>query len=201
MDVKFSEGSIELQKELNYLDKLAIDFSSLLSKTKINHVIISGYEAILFGRNRASEDIDLFIEKIGKEKFQEFWNLMQEGGFWCINADLSEAFSLLEDKLAIRFARKDEATPNIEVKFAKTDLDFYSLSNKIKVVLNGNEICIGPIELNIAYKLYLGSAKDIEDAVFLYEFFKNNLDRESLINFIRLLKVEHLAEENLWPSQ
>src|SRR3989344_1069167 len=102
MEMHFSKDRIELRKELNYLDRLAIDFSALLGKAGIKHVIISGYEAILFGRNRASEDIDLFIEKVDREKFRKFWDLMQKEGFWCINADMPEAFSLLEDKLAAR---------------------------------------------------------------------------------------------------
>jgi len=204
MELQFKGRDIIFDKELNHLDKLAIDFCAVLNKLKVKYVIISGYEAILFGRNRASEDIDMFIEKLSKEKFGQLWEGLQKEGFWCMNAEMDEAFSLLEDWLAPRFARKGEAYPNMEVKYAQKDLDFYSLSNKVKVILRGSEIYIGPLELNIAFKLRLGTDKDIEDARFLYKLFGeklHELDKESLLSFVRLMKVEDKAREYLWTAK
>ena len=86
----------------------------------------------------------------------------------------------------------------MEVKFAKDDLDFYSLGNRIKVMLNGAEIHIGPLELNIAFKLKLGTDKDIEDARFLYKLFEEKLSKEKLLSFVGLLKVEDKAREYIW---
>ncbi len=200
MEIEFGERKIKFEKVLNYLDKLAIDFCKILATAKIKYAIISGYEAILFGRNRASEDIDVFVEKTSKENFKKFWELMEEAGFWCINADFEDSFTLLEDGSAPRFARKNEVTPNVEVKYAKENLDFFSLNNRVCAELNGKKLFIGPIELNIAYKLYLGSQKDFEDAVFLYNLFKDKLNSERLISFIHLLKVEDRAKENLWSE-
>lgn len=199
MEIEFGKNKIIFEKELNALDMLAIDFCNVLNKLKVNYVIISGYEAVLFGRNRSSEDIDLFTKQVGKEKFQEIWSALQQSGFWCLNADFDEAFDLLENSMAPRFARKDEAVPNIEVKFAKEDLDIYSLENGIKVLLNGSEIYIGPFELNIAFKLFLGSDKDIEDAKFLYDLFADKLDQKKLKFFISQLKVEEKAKF-LWKT-
>ena len=59
MKLKFSKKKIEFRKELNDLDKFVIDFTSILNKLKIKYVIVSGYVAILFGRSRSSEDIDI----------------------------------------------------------------------------------------------------------------------------------------------
>lgn len=40
-----------------------------LVKNNIKYVIVSGYVAILFGRSRISEDVDLLVEHISFEKF------------------------------------------------------------------------------------------------------------------------------------
>ena len=44
----------------------------------------------------------------------------------------------------------------------------------------GASLCISPIDTQIAYKLFLGSDKDIEDAVYLWEIFKNDLDHNRM---------------------
>ena len=51
-------------------------------------------------------------------------------------------------------------------------------------------IYISPIELQIAYKLYLGTDKDLEDAFFLYELFKEKIDWRALNDYAGRLGVE-----------
>jgi hypothetical protein len=46
----------------------------------------------------------------------------------------------------------------------KNDLDRYSLSHRVLVDINGHAIPLAPFELQIAYKLGMGSEKDLEDA-------------------------------------
>ncbi len=41
----------------------------------------------------------------------------------------------------------------------------------------------------IAFKLYLGSDKDIEDAVYLYDIFLEHLDKVKLKQYMNILKV------------
>lgn len=62
MKLKFLKNKIEFKKELNDLDKFVVDFTSILNKLGINYVIVSGYVAILFGRNRTSEDVDIIMK-------------------------------------------------------------------------------------------------------------------------------------------
>ena len=57
MEIEFKNNKIKLEKELNDLDQFVIDFTSVLNKEHIIYVIVSGYVSILFGRNRASEDL------------------------------------------------------------------------------------------------------------------------------------------------
>ena len=48
---------------------------------------------------------------------------------------------------------------------------------------------LSPIELQIPYKLYLGSDKDIEDAVYLWMVFREMLDSDLLRSFMERLHV------------
>ncbi|PJA18088.1 MAG: hypothetical protein COX63_02465, partial [Candidatus Diapherotrites archaeon CG_4_10_14_0_2_um_filter_31_5] len=76
------------------------------------------------------------------------------------------------------------------LKFPKTDLNWYSLKNKLIAEINKKKINISKMELQIPFKLYLGSDKDIEDAIHLWELFKDRLNMELFNGFIKRLKVE-----------
>lgn len=191
MEIEYSGKKIVFEKELNELDKLAIDFSTILNKAAIKYVIVSGYVSIMFGRNRASEDIDLIIEKINIDKFRELWNNLMET-FECLNtSNLDEAYNdYLNARHALRFAKKGKFEPNMEIKFPKLELDNTALHERREVILNGQHFFISIFELQIAFKLYLGSEKDIEDARYLYRLFKDKLDMELLHKFNRNLNIE-----------
>jgi len=193
MEIKFSEKTIELEKELNSLDKLAINFTSILNKLEIKYVIISGYVAILFGRNRSSEDIDIIIEKMSHEKFSELWQETIKNFECIITSKPDEAYKdYLLTNSPIRFSEIGKFVPNIEIKLPKTDLDIWTLENSKEVLLNKNKIIISQIELQISFKFFLGSEKDIEDAKYLYEVFKDNLDMNLVKEFNRKLKIEKI---------
>lgn len=194
--MEFSKDKIVFNRELSELDKFVLDFVNILNSSKIRYVIVSGYVSILFGRSRATEDIDLFIDHITKEKFNEFMKNIDEENMWALNStDNVELYGMLIDNLAIRIAEKSKAVPNFEIKFPKKETDFFSLDNPIKVILNDDEILISPLEMQIAYKLYLGSEKDIEDAVHIYRIFKEKLDRNLLNSLIQKLNVKDMASK------
>jgi len=50
-------------------------------------------------------------------------------------------------------------------------------------------VYVPPIELQIAYKLYLGSEKDVEDALYLWEVFREHLNPKLLHKFMEILGV------------
>jgi hypothetical protein len=183
-----AEKEIILDRELNKLDRFVIKFCNLLKE----YVIVSGYVSILLGRTRATEDVDLLVPKMSEIEFNDLWKKIHKNGFKCINTlDPKEAFSLMNEH-AIRFQEKIPV-PNIEFKMIKNDLDSYSLQNKIRVVIKKDIIFISPLELQIAYKLYLGSEmqdKDIEDARHLYKLFCDKINKEKLTLFIRKLNAE-----------
>lgn len=178
-------------KLITELDTLVIDFISILDKYDIKYVIISGYVAILFGRSRNSEDVDLFIEKINYNTFEKMWAELCNN-FECIIEDnMKDAFfEYLNQGLPLRFSKKGTYIPNMEIKTPKDELDIWSLRNRKETRLNNNHrIYISPLELQIAYKLYLSSEKDIEDAKHIYNRFKNKLDNKLLNYFVKELKV------------
>jgi hypothetical protein len=186
--MKFLDNNnIELERELNELDNFVLDFVKILQK-HTNYVLISGYVALLFGRSRGTEDVDLFIEKLNEDKFNELYRDLLKNGFWSINANSAkELFSMLNDKLAIRFAKKDDVIPNMEVKFVKDTLDELTMKNRIKVITNDGELFISKIELQIAYKRFvLKSEKDLEDALYLQNIF--NISEEKVNKYKLLLK-------------
>jgi len=99
--------------------------------------------------------------------------------------------------LAIRFAKKDEVIPNIELKFPIKDVDKGTLENRLKVTCNKNDIYISPIELQIAYKSFLSSEKDIEDAEYLYIIFKEKLNNEILQYFLKEFNQEQKFKSDI----
>jgi len=190
MEIEFKEDKIIFNRELSLLDSFVLNFTEHLEMNNIKYVIISGYVAILFGRSRISEDVDILIEHISFEKFLEFWSGIEQG-YECLSTDNSyEAYNdYLENHHAIRIAKKGSFIPNIELKFVKNDLDRYSLEHRRHVKIADKSLCLSPLELQIPYKLFLGSEKDIEDARFLFKLFKDNLDIVLLKMFLTKLKV------------
>ncbi|MEW6603744.1 MAG: hypothetical protein AB1351_03525 [Thermoproteota archaeon] len=192
MEIDVSGGRITLDKELNDLDELVIDFVKVLDRSGIRYVLVSGYVAILFGRSRSSEDIDVIVEKMSEERFLALSEEIRTS-FDCIITDSPKSAyeNYLSQRASIRFARKGEFVPNIEFMFPKAEsLDNWVLENRRQVVLNGIHLNISPIELQIPYKLFLGSSKDIEDARHLYKLFEDALDRALLAQFLIKLDKE-----------
>ena len=197
MDIRYTKSRIVLSREFTALDTLAIRFTSVLNKFRIEYVLVAGYVSILFGRARASEDIDLIVEKISYARFERLWRELK--AFECINTEEpEEAYStyLLKGS-AIRFSRRGSFVPNVEFKFPKVELDNWTLEARRKVILNKHVLFISPLELQIPFKLFLGSAKDIEDARYLYNLFFNKLDIEILTEFVRKLKVEQVFNASI----
>lgn len=191
MEILDIPGGYALDKEENGLDRFVLDYVCVLDKEEVKYVIVSGYVAILFGRSRSSEDVDMLMEKISKGKFLRLWVALSDK-FECLNTgDAAEAYDdYLLCETALRFCYPGKFIPNMEVKFPKKPLDAWTLENRKTVLLNKKPLHISPIEVQIPFKLFLGSEKDIEDAGHLYELFKQRLDIGLTEDFARRLGVE-----------
>ena len=97
---------------------------------------------------------------------------------------------MLDNGDNIWVAPEDQITPHLEVKFARDEFDRTSLENAITARIGDEAISIGPLELQIAYKLHLSAQKDIEDAVHLYTLFEESLSVPRLEEWVTRLDVE-----------
>lgn len=197
MEYELEGNKLKFERELSELDELVLKFASLFNKVGIKYVIISGYVAILFGRSRTTEDVDILIEKTDFETFGKFFDEVVKNGFWLLNGEGKEdAFDTLNELLSIRIAKTNEAVPNFEIKFAKKDTDFISLNRPLEVIINNNHLNVSPFEVQIPFKIWLGGDKDIEDAAHVYELFKDKLNRDLMHNIAKGLGVEKKMIEN-----
>jgi len=178
-----NKNNIEIDRELSDLDKFAIEFIKILEK-HTNYVIISGYVAILLGRSRASEDID-----INYQTLQKLIKDLKNKNFYCLNAEKTETiFSYLQDNLAVRFAKKNEIIPNIELKWEKNKIDELSLEKIITVKIPKGKLNISNLELQIAFKeIVLKSPKDLEDARYIRDVAEKFLDKKLIDEYKRML--------------
>ena len=188
--IELQNGTLVVGREPNRLDELAIEFSHVLNRFDIEHLYIAGYVSILAGRARSTQDVDVLIERIDSETANELAMTLDEEGFWGPAMPLTSMYEMLDSGDNIWVAPDDQVTPHLEVKFTRDEFDHASLENAITARIGGRTVPIGPVELQIAYKLYLGARKDVEDAVHLYTLFEESLSVPRLEEWVTRLDVE-----------
>lgn len=191
VEFEYDGTVLKFDKELSELDRLVIDFVDLIKKSGIKYVIVSGYVAIILGRSRTTEDIDIFIDKVDSETFRKFFSLATSKDYWAIDSEsLEDAFDRLKNSLSIRMAKKDTVIPNFEIKFPKKEIDYISLDKPMQLIVNGKQLFMSPLEIQIPFKVWLGSEKDIEDAMHIHELFGKKVDKTLMTNIAKGLKIE-----------
>lgn len=187
--VDLRDGTLVVDRPPNELDDLAVSFSSLLQRLDVSHVFVAGYLAILTGRARATEDIDVFIEPLSEPKVAEVVGELENAGFWGPAMPLEEMYGNLSAGTNIWIAPEDQMTPHLEAKFPGDEFDEASLSNAIRATVGGETIPVGPLELQITYKLSLGGRTDLEDAAHIYSVFGERLSTRQLEQWAERLGV------------
>ena len=188
--IDLRDGTLVVEREPNRLDELAIEFSRILARFGIAHVYIAGYVSILAGRARSTEDIDVLIERIEEETADELVEVLDEEGFWGPAMPLAAMYEMLDRGDTIWVAPDGQITPHLEVKFTGDEFDRASLENALTARIGDEAIPIGPLELQIAYKLHLGARTDLEDAVHLFTLFEESLSVPRLQEWVTRLDVE-----------
>ncbi|MBS3079135.1 hypothetical protein J4218_03365 [Candidatus Pacearchaeota archaeon] len=168
------------------LDKFVEDFCNIINN-HVKYIVCSGFVAISHGRSRGTEDIDMIIEVISKEKFIKLHEDLIKNGFICIQSDNPEdIYSRYLDKGdSIRYVWDKEGyfPPEMEIKFAKDELDLEQLRTRTKLPLTGLDIYFSSIEDNIAFKEeWLKSDKDMEDAKHLRIIYEDSIDENKIKN-------------------
>jgi hypothetical protein len=193
--MQISEDRLIIERELSELDKEVLEFIQVFRKLDIEYVIVSGYVAILTGRSRGTEDVDLIIPKLEEKDLDDLKKEFQDKGYWCINQDLDEIDSHLEEGISVRIAKEGNVIPNFELFYPEDKFDREALNGRFKVKIQDEELFISPFELQIAYKLFLGSEKDLEDALHLFQLFGNELDQKRLNDLAERLDVGEKLDE------
>ena len=178
-------------KERNILDKFCNKFCNIIEKYT-TYIIVSGFVAISSGRARGTEDIDMIIPKIDKELFLKIHKDLIKNEFVCTQTDNPESIydDYLKDNSSVRYVLKDKPLPEMEIKFAKDELDTYQLKTRIKLPLTGLDIWFSSINMNISFKEeLLKSDKDLEDARYL------RIVYPELINEKEINKIKYMIKK------
>jgi len=175
--------------ERNILDQFCLDFAKVVKKHTV-YIVVSGFVAISSGRTRATEDIDMIIKPLDEKRFTQLHDDLARHGFACMqSAEAREVFSYLKDHLSVRYTRKDEPLPEMELKFAKDELDGYQLKTRTKLALTGLPLWFSNVNVNIAFKeQYLKSEKDLEDARYLRMIYPELVDEKEIVKVTTLIK-------------
>lgn len=188
--IELREDTLIVDREPNDLDDLAASFSRILSSHDVGHVYVAGYVAILAGRARSTQDIDVLLEPADESAIDALVADLEAGGYWGPAMPLPDMHRMLAGGENIWVARDEEVAPHLEVNYVADRFDRASLSNAITARVGETEIPIGPLELQIAYKLYLGTETDFEDAVHLYTLLEESLSTRELEAWVAELGVE-----------
>ncbi|PSP88422.1 hypothetical protein BRC90_07410 [Halobacteriales archaeon QS_4_69_34] len=188
--MEFTDDGVVIDKPPSDLDRLVLDVAEILERVDVRYAVVSGYVAVLFGRARATEDIDVIVERFDAATASELATALNDAGYWGSAMPLDELHETLTDDLPVRIAEQDHRVPNVELKFASDEYDCASLDDPITVHLRDGSVRIGPLELQIAYKLDMGAQKDFEDALYLHEILEANLNRRALEAYVVKLGVE-----------
>jgi hypothetical protein len=168
-------------RDRNLLDTFCEEFCRVVEK-HCKYIVVSGFVAISTGRTRGTEDIDMIIPKLSLMVFKSLHNDLSAAGFTCMqSAESAVIFEYLADKTNVRYTYKDKPVPEMELKFAKDELDDYQLSTRKKIPLTGLDVYFSSIEMNVAFKEeYLKSDKDMEDARHLRLIFGDEINEDEI---------------------
>nr|WP_233340515.1 hypothetical protein [Haloprofundus sp. MHR1] len=119
---------------------------------------------------------------------------MKAEDFWGASMPLDDMYTMLSNDDNIWVAPEGEVIPHLEVKFVNDEFDRASLDNSITAEIGTAALPIGPLELQIAYKLYLSDKTSFEDAVHLYTLFGESLRQLELEHWVERLAVEDTYE-------
>ena len=167
------------------LDNFTESFCEIVDR-HCKYIICSGFVAISHGRSRGTEDIDMIIEKLSLEKFEKLHNDLIENNFICMQSEnpknIYEDYLILGD--SVRYTPKNNMLPEMEMKFAKDEIDRDQLNSRVKIPFTELNVYFPKIEEAIAFKEeYLKSEKDLEDAKHLRIIYEDNLDEEYIKKF------------------
>ena len=172
-------------REIDKFVKKVVDILEKYGK----YVIVSGYVAIFCCRDRPTQDIDILYIPYSEKHFCILKENLEKTGL-TFYGDLERFFKYKEPAYIFSDFTIGSYKLYFEIKLPKNELERLAINNRVKIRKEDIEMYFSPIELQIVYKLWLGSDKDILDASYLYNLFKDKLDMKELKKLAKLLDVE-----------
>lgn len=192
--IELRNGDLFVERDPNELDDLAIEFTAILDDLEISHVYVAGYTAVLTGRPRSTQDVDALLDPQDESSIDQLVTALENAGMWGPAMPLEDTYEMLSEGDNIWIAPEEQVVPHIEATFAVDEPDRYAIRNALTAHIGEERIPIGPFELQIAYKLFLGTQQDFEDAVHLYTLFEPTLRITELERWVEKLDVEAAYE-------
>ena len=173
----------------NILDLFCEDFCSIVENHG-KYIVVSGFLVIASGRTRGTEDIDMIVERMNFDEFKKLFTDLFQANFVCMQSNNpQEVFDYLQENIPVRFTRRNEELPEMEVKFAKDILDAYQLQHRVKLKLTGLDVWFSTINMNVAFKEeLLKSPKDLEDARHLRKVYTEMINEDEINEIKKLIK-------------
>lgn len=199
--MELRDDVLEVDRERSALDDAVLSFTDILDESDVKYVIVSGYVAILTGRSRSTEAVDIVIERLAESAVEALTGTLADRGYWGLAEPLDSLYEMLDRDGRVRIAEEDTVFPNFECWFVSNEVERAALTNSLSARFNGDSIQISPIELQIAYKLWLTQqmdttqGKDFEDALHLYLTFTDDLTEDRLETYVNDLDVEEYYRE------
>lgn len=157
---------------LNVLDEV----TKLLKDLSINYALLGGLALAVWGRERATKDIDIVIST--EDNLEILINLLKKPPF-----SVRSAFRRLGDSLLIFATCEDKETGfpiNIDIFIARTDYQREALNRSLELEILGRKIKVMKAEDIILYKLLSDRPIDFVDAQVLWEENINDIDENYL---------------------
>ena len=178
---ELKNDTLIINRDLTELDFFVRDFLEILKK-HFDYLIVSGFVSISTGRTRATEDVDMLIMKPSKENFEKLFKDLEKNNFWCYQGDhFEEVWDYVDNMQSIRFARKNQMFPNMEVIFIDESkkAKYYEFTHSQKIQIKNFVFKIPPLEFEILYKeIVLAGEKDLQDARHLRTLFNDILNED-----------------------
>jgi hypothetical protein len=188
--IDLTDDTLLVERAPNALDELAVGISEVLADVGVQHVFVAGYVAILAGRARSTAAVDVLIEPLDEATADDLVDALEARDYWGPAMPLDSLYEQLTNGDNIWVAPDDQVTPHVELKVVSDEFDRASLQEAITARIDGSSLPIGPLDLQVAYKLALGAETDLEDAAHLYAMFKDSLRTARLEQWVERLDVQ-----------
>ncbi len=174
---------------MSALTQLINTVSRHLQEKRIPHVLVGGVAVAIWGRPRATEDVDLIID-LREEQLEEFQQHLAEHG---IRMKIDKAEKAI--RTGTTFPLYDRWSIHwVDARVPSRPVDHMTLERATRVELSGEEVPVATPEDTILGKLMAGNVQDQLDAKSILLRRAGQLDLPYIENRVRELELREQWE-------